>query len=492
MESIQERVRGPIVIFDLSEELRGILSYTKTREIIALSLILGVSLLVRFWKVDAIPAVVNGDESGGIIHTLEIILGRYDSLFALTHDGQISYVTYLEKSVMLRLLGLGNTLVATRGATALLSVGALIPFYLLARERMPEFLALSLTLLLSSSYWYLNFSRLPWIATDALFYGLWLFYFLEKMTTNGSWLWTLGAALSGSLVLYQYNGGKVFLVAAAAQLLYWQFERSGEFDFQEKLLHMLVFGVVAILIYLPQIVEISRDFQTYTTRADSLYVFGSTADQYYGIDTENKFRILLRQIDYAFRGLVLFDPRVSAEGLENRRYKPPQMGGINLYLVPLFLIGLYSLLTRRKRSWSVKYSALYFSNMVLIQIPSAYVPNWARALSLLPTVYLCLGLGIEELWARIPGAFVERYRERLVGGVVAISLLISIGNFSTYWSWVQSPAFTDAQQPTVSVKELPTYLNLMKKRIENDGPVFLLDDWNNPAWREEHLPPNLE
>lgn len=38
---------------------------------------------------------------------------------------------------------------------------------------------------------------------------------------------------------------------------------------------ILVFGVVTTLIYLPQIVAISQDFQTYTICADSLYVFGS-------------------------------------------------------------------------------------------------------------------------------------------------------------------------------------------------------------------------
>jgi hypothetical protein len=85
----------------------------------------------------------------------------------------------------------------------------------------------------------------------------------------------------------------------------------------------------------------------------------------------NRLRVLLHQINYTFRGLVLFDPRVSAEGMETRRYKPPQMGGINLFLVPFFLIGLYSLLPRRKESWSPKYSVLYFSNVPFIQITSA-------------------------------------------------------------------------------------------------------------------------
>jgi hypothetical protein len=424
-----------------------------------------------------------------MIHTLEIVLGEYGSLFELTHDGQVSYVTYLEKSVMLRLLGLNNTLVATRGVTALLSLGALIPFYLLARKRMGRFITLCLTLLLSFSYWYLNFSRLPWIATDALFYGLWLFHFLERMTAGGPWLYTLGAALSGSLVFYQYNGGKVFLVAAAAQLLYWLFKGSREFDFQEKLLHILVLGVVTILISLPQIVAISRNFETYTIRADTLYVFGSRATDYYDIDTGNRLKILLHQINYTFRDLVLFDPQVGAEGLENRRYKPPQMGGIHLFLVPFFLVGLYSLLTKKKKSWSLKYSVLYVSNLVFIQIPSAYVPNWARALSLLPTVYLCLGLGFEALRARIPGAFLKRHREKIVSGLVAVSLLISVKSFSTYWRWVRSPAFVEAQQPVVTVEAFPIYLSLIRERIEEDRPLFLLDDWNNLAWREEHLPP---
>ena len=481
--------RSPIPIPDPREEVGRMLSRERTREIIALCLILSVGLVVRFWNIDAIPSVVNGDESGGIIHTLELVLGKHGSPFRLTHDGQISYVTYLEKAAMLRLLGLDNTLLATRGTTALLSLAALIPFYLLARKRMPRLVALSVTLLLSFGPWYLNFSRLPWIATDALFYGLWLFYFLEMMTTGGGWLPTLGAALSAGLVLYQYNGGKVFMIAAAAQLLYWLFKRSEAFHFREKLLQILIFGVVTSLIARPQIVVISRNFQTYATRADALYVLGSGTD-YYGIDPENKLGVLAHQVSYTVRGLVLFDPRVSAEGIENRRYKPPQMGGINLFLVPFFLIGLISLLTRKDRSWSLKFSALYLSNLLFIQIPSSFVPNWARALSLLPTVYLSIGLGIEALWARIPGGFLKRHGETIVGGFVVISVVISITSFSTYWSWVQSPAFAQAQRPVVTVEEFPSYLSLMRDRIENDGRIFLLHDWNNPSWREKHLSPS--
>lgn len=185
--------------------------------------------------------------------------------------------------------------------------------------------------------------------------------------------------------------------------------------------------------------------------------------------------------------LVPFDPRASAEGIENPRDKPPQQEGINLFRVPFFLIGSYSLLTRKARLWPLKYSVLYLSNLMFIQIPSAYAPNWARALSVVPTVYLCLGLGVEALWEKIPAASVKRHREKLIGGVVAISLLISITSFSTYWTWVRSPAFTEAQRPVVKVEELPTYLRLMKDRIENDGRIFLLHDWNNPSWREEHL-----
>jgi hypothetical protein len=221
-----------------------------------LALIFSVSLLARLWKLVLIPPVVNGDESGGLIHTLTIAMGKSDSLFQLTRDGSVSYVTYLEKSLMLRLVGRDGVLIAVRTTTALFSVGALVPFYLLASKRMSWTIPLSSTLLFSFSSWYVNFSRLSWIAMDSVFYAMWLFYFVERMTVSRGWLSGAGAGLSGALILYGYNGGKVFLVGAAAQPLYWVTHPPEKVGVREKAVRVLVVGVLAAGAYLPQIAVI--------------------------------------------------------------------------------------------------------------------------------------------------------------------------------------------------------------------------------------------
>lgn len=197
--------------------------------------------------------------------------------------------------------------------------------------------------------------------------------------------------------------------------------------------------------------------------------------------------MLLHQAAYTFRGLILFDPRVSAQGIENHRLKPPRLGGLNQLLVPFFLVGFTLLLTRKKTSWSLKHSALYLSNLLLSQMPSAYIPNWACALSVLPTIYLSVGLGLEWLQAELPEGMLKRHGRHILGVLILVSSPLAAHGFIAYWSLAQSPRYVAVQRPAVTVEEVSSYIGLVRQRIDEDRPVFTLHQWNHPSWREKHL-----
>lgn len=51
------------------------------KETFFLVLILLFSFLIRIWKLNQFPSVINGDETGSVIHPLEIILKKLTALF---------------------------------------------------------------------------------------------------------------------------------------------------------------------------------------------------------------------------------------------------------------------------------------------------------------------------------------------------------------------------------------------------------------------------
>jgi len=181
-------------------------------ETISLVIFFVFVLAIRIWNIGNIPSVVNGDEMGSIVHPYQIIAGKL-SLFQLTHDYSVPALVYYPKAFLTLLLGINQGLVAARVVTVMFSLFALIVFYIIVRKEfgfIPSFFS---TVLFSSSYWFLNFSRLSWTAVDNVFFGLLFYYFLILSFKKGKWFFFVLSGVSASLVFMNYMGGRIYLLA---------------------------------------------------------------------------------------------------------------------------------------------------------------------------------------------------------------------------------------------------------------------------------------
>jgi 4-amino-4-deoxy-L-arabinose transferase-like glycosyltransferase len=445
-----------------------------------LIVVLIYAFLIRVWKLAVLPSVVNGDESGSIIHPLQILLGKVPSLFNLTHDGSVSYLVYYPKALSISLLGLGNSLFAVRLVTVLMSVAALIPFYLLIRSRTNSTLSLVITVAFASNYWYLNFSRLSWINVDSVFWSLLSLWIMEKIIKRGRLRDFLMGGVLSALVFYNYMGGRIYFFAAGITLLFWLLSGRQRAVFLKRIKKISLYFIVCTLVFLPQLLVIAKNPNQYLIRAKTLSVF-SQQGLYYGHQPQEYTKILLHQFNYSLKGFLFFDPPVSSEGIENQRLVPPGKAAVNGLIKLFFWGGL--LISLFKKKGHFLWWLIYGLNILLLQIPSVFVPAWGRAIGVIPIIYLFAGLAAEELYS---------FLKTKLGGwllvlLVLVFLISSYFDFSTYWQWVDSQSFNLAQRPTIEVSQFQDWQRHQIKWIKAGRFPFTFYQWQDPFWREKNL-----
>jgi hypothetical protein len=430
-----------------------------------LILVLLVALIVRLPFISRIPSVINGDESGSLVHSLQILYTPRLDLFDLTHDGSVSYVVFLPKALAIYLFGLDHSLLAIRLVTALNSVLALIPFYFIILPRLGKPFSVLSVLLFACTPWYLSFSRDSTVNAECLVWGLGLIYIVSRLVVKPSILLTASSSLFAVGVLHNYLGGRIYLLIALLILAR---------NFHKVRYHAFVFLALVLIFFTPQLAKIVPNPTRYFERPAHITIF-NMLEPYYHIDPENGLAISLHQIYYLFRGFFLFDPRVSQESIENSRFMPPGSSALPIILTPLFLVGLVSSVWKRT---NLIWISLYFTNLTLLQFPSVYIPNWARGISLLPSLVFFVGYG---------GLVITR-TYRLTAVFVSVLLIGSaLRGVGEYWSWVGTASYNDSQRPSISVTEYPIWQQAQLTRIKIGLSPFTFYQWQDPLWKKENL-----
>lgn len=434
------------------------------------ALILGIILLLaagmRFWQLGEIPATINGDESGSLVHSWQIMLGQITP-FTLTHDFSVPALIFIPKVLMINILGFENSLVAVRLTTSLFSIFGLIVFYLILRKDTSFYSAILATLLFSSSYWFLNFSRISWIAVDSVFFGLLFYYLLDKALIERHPVYALLAGVTASFVWMNFLGGWIYLLAGLFFIV------PKMMKFRKKLaLPIVCVGLAFVITSIPMIKTVSTQSEKYFTRARSRSIF-NLESSYYGFQPQDIAGIMYHQLEYSLRGFLLFDPEVSSEWMENTRLLPYRKPAVNIFVVALFYIGITIALLKKKGSY---FLLVYILNIAILQLFSVYPPGWSRAIGVLPALFYFAGWGIEHL--SILGTRVRKPMGRFMPALLLIGVLIvALFDVQVYWAWIKSEDFAKAQEPAIKLKELARWQQLQFEGLEESNKAFSIYEW---------------
>lgn len=435
----------------------------KKRHLLLLLVPLSVfALTIRLVSLSTIPPNVSPDEADNLRVVYHILVGKGPGFFDLDWKPAPAFSVYLI-SLLMRIFGL--TIVGMRMASVVLSVGAVIAFYLFAHRGLSEFASLWGALLLSSGLWYLHFSRNGWDNVQVSLFTLGAALFLDLAIRQKDWRFYVSTGVFASLGLYGHLAGRLIILAILGYFPLALF--LNPHDRKHILKGYAIILLTAMILFLPQARIIWERWEHFNSRVQLLWIW-NVERPYLGDSSTTQ--ILLHQVERTLRSFFLMDPRVNAYGL-NQKYLRLGWAFLDPLSSILYWVGLVVSVIMWKRT------ALWWCFLVVllfpIQILSSGTPDGARAIGAAPFLYLFIALGIDRI------LYWGRRQRRVVAGFVAVVLSVAVAiNLWAYVDWMESPTAAYERQPAVEAEEFETWQRLQIEAAQRGTGGFNVREWH--------------
>ena len=413
-------------------------------ECVILAGVTAAALFLRLYALDRIPSVVFHDECDNLVNVYQILHGRGPGFFGIDWKPQPAASIYI---VSLAVRG-AMSVFSLRAVTALFSVAALVPYYLLLRRAVSTPAALLASWLLATDIWYLHFSRAGWDNVFVCVPATAALLSIDGAVATGRIRHFAWAGVWSAIGAYGYPAGRLILPAVVLAGVIGLLTRRAERRRMGAGI-VMTFGV-ALALCVPQVPTALHDWDRYLSRARSVFVFAGDNEQK---SAPEKVGVVLT--NFADKSMQLFTdwiPKPKDEFPE--RYLRAEDGAFARPTVVLLICGMLMSVTSRRwlsaaRLWWLFLLVLLFGTQALTAGSSL---NGARGIAFVPILYLFVGLALQQIWA------VGRRWGRLgTGLVIAVVLALSAWTTLQYFRWVQSPETLDALQPAIPVEEFPAW-----------------------------------
>jgi len=240
---------------------------SRLNKILLICVITLLAILARVWELSKTPPLIV-DEYANLKMLNEIIKNKTYSITEFHWDFSKTILPYYPTILFIKFLRLENNLFTLRLTSVIYSLLAVLAFYLILRGLTKEKISLLTTLLFSSSYFFLQFSRVDWV--DIIFVvatSLWAFFFLDlglKTSGKKSILFIILSSFLSGLIFYGYRAGTIFI---ALLFLYLFFSLYLNKKMEGSLNYFVIFTLVFTFVTLPWIIKISKNLQKYNLRA---------------------------------------------------------------------------------------------------------------------------------------------------------------------------------------------------------------------------------
>jgi 4-amino-4-deoxy-L-arabinose transferase-like glycosyltransferase len=395
----------------------------KHKSSVLIFILLLLSLYPRLWNLNISPPLIV-DEAANIREVTDIHnSGRFD-IFEFYWDYSMSRIIYAPTIAILKIQLSTDLLSALRLNSIIQSLIIIIVLFLLIKKLTNSIVAFSASLLFSYSYYFLQFSRVGWVNITVLLLGLPLFLFLSIWKIKRKDYLLIIAGLFAGLTFYNYRAGLIYIASGFIYLLMHSFHNKYHFSLKNSLKSVLIFSISFGCVAAPWINIIRQNPDKYNLRYRVVNI-KYTEIPYHGL-TE-KEDIWVYQIRTTIKSWF-FLSSVNGGGSENPRYLPYNHPPVNFAIKILFLIGFIIALTKFKDTFH--WFLVYFSALIFGQILTTHPPNGARALIILPVIYLFSSLTLFEIYKKF-----GRYRFAALTMVI-VSVIISIWDFMFYKDWM--------------------------------------------------------
>lgn len=399
----------------------------KNKHYFYLFLILFISIFPRLWNLSDHPPVIVDEPAN--LRDLEKIknIGQFN-ITDFHWDYSKSFLAYLLPFFLSSIFAHLDKLFILRISSAILSLIALVPLFLLIRKRTKDEIAFFLTILFSFSYYYLQFSRVGWInITFVLSIGLMMLFFLESAIEKKSKSFFALSGFLAALIFYSYKSA-IVIIASAYILLFYKYlikkrTKSGVY-------FVLIFTLTFLITASPWIAKTTRNWDQYNLRTRVVNI-QNVQLPYHG--KKSMTDVYKYQVQKSVSSWV-FLQKSKGEGHENPRYLPSEYPAINTFVKITFWLGiLVSFYKIRYFKKNLHWFFIFAMGLFLGQVMTVDPPNGARAIIFLPFYYIISANFLDFLYKKTNKKTLVIFLLLLITMIYAMHDLL----FYQYWmTWI--------------------------------------------------------
>lgn len=443
--------------------------YKNRTDILAILVIVSLATTTRLFLLNSVPTNISGDEVTNLSNVYMILFNHKNYLLSFMGDGSVAGVIFYWPAILIKMLGLNNTIFALRLSFSIFSILSLIPFYLILRNKTNVLISFIFTALLSANYVFFNFSRTAWINMTSIFSGLFLILFIEKATKEKKNVYFLIAGIFAGLGFYGYHYGRILITPVIIYLFITCATKGLRL---KEFRGLIIFLLTTLIICLPFLSAIFSDNEaSILRRPGATFAFSKEKILNSSSDVNKLF---FHQFEYTFRGLIMFDKSVMNEGIENSRYLPFHTPPINPLIEILFFGGLlFAVIKRKHLIW-----LLIMLSILIVEFTTDQPPNFSRGLFYIPLIYFFSAIFIYKLlmYAR---NFPTIQKNIVVSYVLLIIAATAIFYYDAkiYFSWMGEKYEYDARQPAITYKEFGVWQQYQINLVKNGMNPITNYEW---------------
>jgi len=353
-----------------------------------------ISLILRGWKITAIPPGMHGDEAEWALIEKELITGQRKEIIGIGRKGiyfDFPTLGFWAQGIFLKIFGVN--IFGARISSVLIGSLTVVLFFIFLKIFFSLKIAFLASLLLSFSHYHIAYSRMALSNIWTPFWEVLTFLLLFQGLKKNSWAYLSATGASLGLGLYFHHTTRVLpLIIGGFAIL--RIFSSKDNERKKYLKQICIISVLGLLVFLPQLIYFAKNPQDICARCGEISIFSHLNEYYSKYQTRSLGIIIIRQF---FKNIQLFF--VGGDiGYYFYGFPGPMLSPIAILLT---FVGSFSLLKNINREINQFIAIWILLIIILGGVLTIDAPSSQRLVGIIPAIFFLIALGIKTIYLQI-------------------------------------------------------------------------------------------